>query len=285
MQFFCHKKLIIHTQFIKAFYNIKHNCSKRGGRAIMAITVFKRYEKKFLVTYDQYRMLMDFLTDYMTFDRYCVDEKVYGLLNVYYDTPDNILIGRSTDQPLYKEKLRLRSYFPPKDNDAKVFFEIKQKYKGIVTKRRVEMRYGEALEFTETGHAPKLADNSYLNVQVAYEIEQMFKRYPGLAPAVFIAYDRMAMFGKEDKELRLTFDRNIRVRRENPTFEYGTDGDEILPEGKLLMEIKIPNAMPLWLARFLSQNNIFNSSFSKYGKEYEYRIKGKKAIDHIESEE
>ncbi len=251
----------------------------------MPITVFKRYEKKFLVTNDQYRMLMDFLKDYMVFDKYCIDEKVYGLLNVYYDTPDNLLIGRSTDQPLYKEKLRLRSYFPPKDNDSTVFFEVKQKYKGCVTKRRAVMRYGEALEMTATGKAPSLSDDSYLNHQVAKEIEQMFRRYDHLAPAVFIAYDRMAMFGKDDAELRVTFDKNIRVRRQNPTFEYGTDGDGILPEGKILMEIKIPNAMPFWLARFLSENRIFNSSFSKYGKEYEYRIKGASAIDSVQTEE
>ena len=107
----------------------------------MPISVFKRYEKKFLLNRQQYREIMDFLQDYMTFDKYCVNEQVYSLLNIYFDTPDNVLIGRSTDKPLYKEKLRLRSYFPPKDENAKVFFEIKQKYDGCVTKRRVVMRY------------------------------------------------------------------------------------------------------------------------------------------------
>ena len=89
---------------------------------------------------------------------------------------------------------------------------------------------------------------------------------------MFIAYDRIAMFGKDNPELRVTFDRNIRTRRKNPTFDFGTDGEQLLPEGKYLMEIKIPNAMPLWLARFLSENRIFSTSFSKYGKEYEYMV-------------
>ncbi len=239
----------------------------------MPISVFKRYEKKFLLNMKQYREIMDFLQAYMTFDQYCIDEKVYSLLNIYYDTPDNLLIERSTEKPLYKEKLRLRSYFPPTDENSKVFFEIKQKYDGCVTKRRVVMTYGEALELTQT-HCPpqKLKDDSYINVQVTKEIAKMFERYPGLAPATFIAYDRIAMFGKEDPELRITFDRNIRTRRENPTFEYGTDGEQLLPSGKILMEIKIPYTMPLWLARYLSERGIFNSSFSKYGKEYEYRV-------------
>ncbi len=251
----------------------------------MPISVFKRYEKKYMLDGEQYRKVVDFLHGYMVFDKYCVDEKVYGLLNVYYDTPESLLIGRSTDKPLYKEKLRLRSYFPPKDDDSKVFFEIKKKFNQCVTKRRVVMRYGEAKELSATGKAPKLADDAYINVQVAKEIEQMFTRYPGLAPSVFIAYDRIAMFGKDDPELRVTFDRNIRTRHDNPTFEYGDGGGQILPEGKTLMEIKIPNAMPLWLARFLSENAIYNTSFSKYGKEYEYRLKGKEALNRLESEE
>jgi len=89
---------------------------------------------------------------------------------------------------------------------------------------------------------------------------------------VFIAYDRIAMFGKDNPELRVTFDTNIRTRRENPTFEFGTDGTQLLPPDKYLMEIKIPNAMPMFLARYLSENQIYNSSFSKYGKEYEYLL-------------
>ena len=249
------------------------------------LSVFKRYEKKFMLNAEQYRQTLDFVNEYMSFDKYCVGEKVYGLLNVYYDTPDNILIGRSVDKPIYKEKLRLRSYFPPENEDSKVFFEIKQKYEGCVTKRRVVMRYGEALELTETGKVPKLKDDSYINRQVAKEISVMFERYPGLAPAVFIAYDRIAMFGKEDPELRLTFDTNIRSRRENPTFEYGTDGEQLLPPDKYLMEIKIPYTMPMWLARFLSEHQIYNSSFSKYGKEYEYYITENKESITLQTED
>jgi len=237
------------------------------------LSVFQRYERKYMLSEEQCREVLDFLADHMTFDKYCVGEQVYGLLNIYFDTPDNLLIRRSTDKPIYKEKLRLRSYFVPENNDSKVFFEIKRKYDRCVTKRRVVMKYGEALELIDTHKPPKLSDDSYINTQVAKEICLMFERYPGLAPALFIAYDRMALFGNEDKELRVTFDSNIRCRRENPTFEYGTDGEQLLPPGKRLMEIKVPGTMPLWLAHYLSGHQIFNSSFSKYGKEYEYYIK------------
>lgn len=241
----------------------------------MAISVFKRYEKKFLLNAEQYREMVDFVGQYMDFDKYCVNEQDYSLLNLYFDTPDNLLIIQSTSKPTYKEKLRLRAYFPPKTPDDKVFFEIKKKYKGIVTKRRAVMRYGEALELIETGKAPKLKKDTYIDTQVAREIEFMFKRYEGLAPKIFIAYDRMAMFAKDNPEFRLTFDKNIRTRRENVSLDCGDYGTQLLPEGYYLMEIKISDAVPLWLTSYLSEKKIFMTSFSKYGKEYEGLVTGR----------
>ena len=211
----------------------------------------------------------------MDFDKYCVNEQDYSLLNLYFDTPENLLIIQSTNQPRYKEKLRLRAYFPPKTPDDKVFFEIKKKYKGIVTKRRAVMRYGEALELIETGKAPQLKKETYIDNQVAKEIEFMFKRYEGLAPKIFIAYDRMAMFAKDNPEFRLTFDKNIRTRRENVNLDYGDYGTQLLPEGYYLMEIKISDAVPLWLTSYLSEKKIFMTSFSKYGKEHQGFVTGK----------
>lgn len=229
----------------------------------------------------QYRDIVDFLQAYMTFDKYCVDEKYYSLLNIYFDTPDNLLIGRSVQKPPYKEKLRLRSYSPPQADSDQVFFEIKKKCDRCVTKRRAIMSYGEAKALIATHQPPELSDDSYINVQVTKEISQMFRRYSGLAPKLFLAYDRLAMFGKDNPELRVTFDRNIRTRRENPLFENGTDGKQLLPEGQILMEIKIPYAIPLWLARYLSEHQIFTTSFSKYGKEYEARIHENRNIVNI----
>ncbi len=41
------------------------------------------------------------------------------------------------------------------------------------------------------------------------------------------------------------------------------------------MEIKISDAVPRWLASYLSEKKIFMTSFSKYGKEYEGLVTGR----------
>ena len=94
------------------------------------------------------------------------------------------------------------------------------------------------------------------------------KMYKGIAPAMYIGYDRIAMFGLENEDLRITFDTNIRYRQDRLSLDAGSDGEQLLEPGQTLMEIKIPGAMPLWLSKELSRLKIFPTSFSKYGRAY-----------------
>ena len=97
----------------------------------MAIKSFKRYEKKYLLTGEQYEKLIPRLLEYMNYDEHCLNGKDYTIYNIYYDTKDNNIIEHSLSKPYYKEKLRLRSYKPIKTKDDKVFLEIKKKIKKI----------------------------------------------------------------------------------------------------------------------------------------------------------
>ena len=76
----------------------------------MIQTSFKRYEKKYKITEKQKEMLCEEMKKYMREDDY----GKYSLCNIYYDTPDMKLIRASLEKPIYKEKLRVRSYGVPK---------------------------------------------------------------------------------------------------------------------------------------------------------------------------
>ena len=69
-------------------------------------TVFKRYELKYLLTYEQKEKVFAAMSSYMKPDKYGRTT----IRNIYYDTDSYLLIRRSIEKPLYKEKLRLRSY-------------------------------------------------------------------------------------------------------------------------------------------------------------------------------
>ena len=189
------------------------------------------------------------------------------ICNIYYDTADYRLIRASLEKPAYKEKLRLRSYGVTEPG-GEVFLELKKKYKGIVYKRRITLPEDAAGEFI-AGRAP-LGEHG----QIGREIEYFTAFYAPLLPAVHLSYERSAWFSREDHDLRITFDKNIRFRQEDVSLTLPAGGRRILPEGESLMEIKAAAALPLWLVSELDTLGIYQSTFSKYGEAYKAILAG-----------
>lgn len=221
-------------------------------------TVFKRVEKKYLLDEHQYNELRKRLEGYMTVDEYGETT----ICNIYYDTPEHLIVRRSMEKPVYKEKLRVRSYGTPRAGGT-VFVEIKKKFRSVVYKRRTSMKLEQTDDFN-SGRPIGAKDK-----QIENELRYFLKFYKGIAPAMYLSYDRIAMFGNEDSELRVTFDRNLTFREDDLRLESGSYGRKALPEGVRIMEIKITNAMPLWLSHILDELKIFPASYSKYGSCYE----------------
>ena len=232
----------------------------------MPITTFKRNEMKFLLSKPQFDSIIPKILEYMNPDKYCLDGKFYNVYNIYYDTADNYLIRTSLAKPYYKEKLRLRSYSDSISEEDKVFLELKKKIGGIVSKRRAILTLKEVNDFLQKGKRPVLSD--YINEQVVNELEYFIAQHK-VRPVVYISYRRMALFGKEDKNFRITFDNNIVSRRYDLNLEKGSYGEKLLKDNEYLMEIKIQDSVPLWLADILAEMKIYKASFSKYGTEYQ----------------
>lgn len=231
----------------------------------MAIEVFNRCESKFLIDKVTYENIQYRLLKYMEFDEYNKTHEFYTISNIYFDTKDNYLIRNSLSKPKYKEKLRLRSYGIPGEED-KVYLEIKKKVCGVVNKRRTALVLKEAYDFVTTGAKPEIKD--YMNKQVINEIEYILKIY-SLKPSLYLAYDRKALFSKENRDLRITFDRNIRTRRYDLKLEQGDYGESLLEDDQWLIEVKTLRTIPLWLSKLFSEYRMVSTSFSKYGEEYQ----------------
>lgn len=230
----------------------------------MAIEVFNRYENKYLLDNEAYYKFYNQLLEYMELDDFNKQHEFYSITNLYYDTEHNTLIRNSLAKPKYKEKLRLRAYGVP-NQDTKVYLEIKKKVFGLVNKRRTSLKLNEAYDFVATGMEPEFKD--YMNKQVIEEIKYFLTRFD-LQPKVYLSYDRKALFCKNNRDLRITFDTNIRSRRYDLKMEHGVHGEPLLEPGQWLMEVKAENTIPVWLAKMLSEHQMYRTSFSKYGNEY-----------------
>lgn len=234
---------------------------------------FQRHELKYLLSPQQKSAVFAAMQGHMEGDRF----QDSSISNLYFDTPDFLLIRRSLEKPTYKEKLRMRSYGIAKP-DAMVFIELKKKYKSVVYKRRVSLPLAQAENFllrgsmvgpAPAGHPIPQGSQGWKTSQILKEISYFWEFYQTLAPVLFLSYQREAFSGIQEPGLRITFDENILWRREQLSLRYGAFGNSLLPPGATLMEIKTPGAMPLWLAHALSAHGISKTSFSKYGKAYE----------------
>ena len=224
------------------------------------IVVMRRYELKYLLTEAQTAALRDGLRGYMQLDRYGRT----GIASVYYDTPDYRLIRASIQKPPFKEKLRLRSYGLATETSP-VYLELKRKAYGIVYKRRVQTTLPLVSRFF-AGSGDICAGG-----QINREITYFRDFYANLAPACLIIYDREAYF-EPGGDLRLTIDYAPRYRVRQLDLTTSMDGDLLLPPGHTILEVKVQQAVPLWLSALLTECGIFRSSFSKYGEAYKRQL-------------
>lgn len=250
---------------------------------VNANKVFRRVEKKYLISETQKKKLLKLCGKNLKKNKFFAST----VCSIYFDTENDDLIIKQIDKPLdkpiFKEKVRLRSYNVPKKDDY-IFFEIKTKHKElednikIGDKRRFELFLKDYDDWAN-GKASlvEIAERKVEvtnDVQIAKEIDYVIK-YLKLVPKIFIACERESYEGKENSHLRVTFDSNLRYRTNKLKLDEGDSGKKYFKDKKnIILEIKTDGGMPLWLVHALNELKIYPQPFSKYGKIYQ-QMKGK----------
>ena len=217
------------------------------------MNIFRRIEQKYLITKEQHDALLDALGDRLVKDQYFFND----IYNLYLDTPNHDLIIQSMEKPLYKEKIRVRSYGLAENDDSTVYLEIKKKYDGLGNKRRISMTLGEFYKYLEKGTKPKGA-----NPRTLAEMDWAFQKYD-LQPSILINYERYSYYIRGNKDLRITFDYNVKYRTHKPDLTNGDDMHHVTDKNTYIMEIKSLDSIPLDLSRLLAKLKIYPRSFSK----------------------
>ncbi|WP_417176909.1 VTC domain-containing protein [Adlercreutzia equolifaciens] len=301
-------------------------------------SVFKRVEKKYRIGAAERAAVEAAAGGPMAVDAYGRTR----ITSLYLDTPERSMIARSVEKPLYREKLRLRAYgdaagvalmgafgagpivrepggLPLSDGEVEtrvaaglqvpgaaaalpVFFGIKEKFKGIVYKRRLALTLPAALAFVSglpyeqacarwplSDAALAAAALSPVTRQIARELEVAMDRWLPLVPSMGIACDRVAwayrpeMFqereGDElfDSELRITFDDCLEYL---DCHRFRSPWRPIIESSESVMEIKSAGPYPPWLVEVLSAERIYPASFTKYGNAYQLAAAEPRARNH-----
>ncbi len=234
--------------------------------------IFKRYELKYMLTTEQKTRLLEAMEPHMALDRYGRTT----IRNIYFDTDTYRLIRRSIEKPIYKEKLRIRSYSKA-TSESPVFVELKKKYDSVVYKRRLALPEAQAMNWicgSDKADSPMPGQDTFsgADAQIASEIDYFKDFYETLQPRVFLSYEREAYYAKDGSDFRVTFDDTILCRQDELTLTAEPGGTPLLEPGKVLMEIKTAGGIPLWMTEILTGEQIYKTPFSKYGTAYQKTI-------------
>lgn len=246
----------------------------------MAIEIFKRKEQKYLITMEQYRKLVDAISEYMRPDTFGENGK-YTVTSLYFDSNDHRIYYETKNKLKFRQKLRLRVYNQI-DRNGIAFFEVKQKHKKVVNKRRMLLPLSDAYHYVQNNGSTPLEYYESSNPQIFREIDS-FKRLYELKPEMIVSYDRHALHGIDDAELRMTFDQNLRCRNEDLHVENGPYGAHFIHLNLVVLEVKVNDSVPLWLTRILQGLNCQQRGASKFCTSMEL-LKGYPSPNTMENE-
>jgi len=224
-----------------------------------------RHELKYLITHDQRRAILAGLADTMVPDQHSANASAYTIASLYYDTPTYRAYWDKVEGHRSRRKVRVRVYGDHTVTaETRCYVEIKQRQNQLMSKRRVALPYGSAIDpaaYPTIWSALGAGDEATLR-EVAYLHATLH-----LQPACVVTYQRLALNGLDPyTDLRVTFDTQLRGRiHDLSLLSPGTTaGQYFLAPHLCVMEVKVNHTVPYWLASLISQQRCSPRRISKY---------------------
>jgi hypothetical protein len=227
------------------------------------IHTFNRFELKYLLSLQQAERIKTDLKRYVVPDENGHHNGRYTLSSLYYDSPDLRCYRENADGLKFRRKLRIRRYETGEvfTDESPVFLEIKQRYDRVTQKRRTVLPYHQALRLCNDRQIPEYGSDGKALIEEVY----VFLWQYNLRPVSIVRYDRQAFVGSEyDRGLRVTFDTALSFQAHQLHLHEQPSGLPMLPASSVVMEIKVNERLPSWLADLVAAHNLQRVGISKY---------------------
>ncbi|MGN1404837.1 MAG: polyphosphate polymerase domain-containing protein [Erysipelotrichaceae bacterium] len=215
-----------------------------------------REEKKFLLSYPEYKCKDSYLSKLLHGDRHN-GVNGYKVRSLYFDTVYDTDYFEKLSGIENRRKIRLRIYSP---GDSKAKLEMKQKEGARQLKRSLTVSKEDALELIKGNYDVLL---KYKQEEFALEI-YAFMKARCYRPCTVVEYDRKAYIAKENN-IRITFDSNIRASESN--FDIFSDKLNLAPVMDLynvVMEVKFNGFLLSYIKDMINSIDSSEISVSKY---------------------
>ena len=222
-----------------------------------------RHECKFVISESTATRLLRRVAPFVAPDPHAArsPDHSYTIASLYLDDDFHTLYRETLGGLPYRYKLRVRSY-----DDAPgtpIFLEVKRRHDRVVQKLRcpIDRRHLPALLLGEIDDLPELSAQKRTSLREFLRLQQLRQAKPQL----IVRYDRQAYVGRDDDEIRVTFDRRLAaLPMHTPVVRLHDERYETLKQGGVVLELKFTDRCPPWMLEAVRACELRRTSFSKY---------------------
>ena len=230
-----------------------------------------RFEVKYLVEPHRLPALRAFLHPFTVPDRVSLrpGTDTFSVCSLYLDSDDLMTYRQAATGELQRFKLRLRTYGDAEDSP--VFFEVKRKANGVVSKLRVPLSRDDARAWLNGRPVGRVARGG--PDREAAETFRELQTQLRARPVMRVRYRREAYESVPDQSVRITLDTELAYA---VTFdgELGhATGRWVVPRvDGVILEVKFTDCLPTWMQEFVRSLALQQRSVPKYGMCIEHLI-------------
>lgn len=229
----------------------------------------RRFELKYLLTERVAQAFRDAVGPYIQPDTFAAaNPRVgYPVCSLYLDSPAMTLFQQTVDGWESRYKLRIRLY--DSQPDSPVFCEIKRRRNQVIIKQRVAAPRDQ-VELAMAGQVPALRSHQSGRA-VTSEAQQVWDEFWRLRAELrasgitYVVYQREAYVGRNDDNVRVTFDREIwgAPYRPGERLQVPASGAAAPIQG-VVLELKFNERYPAWMHQLVQQFGLERCSVPKY---------------------
>lgn len=221
-----------------------------------------RYEFKYLIPPRLVQPTRDFIRPFVLPDRFADSRSgpSYSICSLYFDTADLELCRKTLRGEKNRYKLRIRSY--SEEPDQPVFLEVKRRIDAMVMKRRCRVSRTQALAILGRNSCPVLDLTSELRAGLD---EFLTLAAAGARPVLRVKYQREAYEARGAEPVRITLDTDL-WHAVSPVLDlsHNSSGWCRTPVGGVVLEIKLTERFPSWVAALVRALDLGRLSVPKY---------------------
>jgi hypothetical protein len=226
-----------------------------------AVRRFNRFELKYIVPRSVGQAFRSEIAHHLVPDHRGAS---YYLSSLYYDSPRYGCYAEKVEGDRVRRKVRIRHYETEAvlTPDATVFLEVKQRVNRVTQKRRAPLPLAAAMALCTDRIASEVDDPR--DQAVVDEVYALCSQWQ-LRPAAITSYHREAWNGTEyDPGTRVTIDTNLRYRVTDLDLSSKNAGRYAYHPMIELIEVKVNERIPSWLAEIVSRLDLTITRTSKY---------------------